>query len=179
VRPERGVKARHQGDLVWRFQRAGEGVVAHGPSALAVLAGNGSGTSVAEARLGARERIERIDAALGRLRTRPVRLARVLFLRYGAVGAPPETRAILRENAAVATITPAAARWCTRIQGEPPRPRSHDVRRWLGAMCRRIAAREATGADTVAIAIVRRAAERLLAEAEAAYVAATEARRAR
>ena len=163
------MKGRHQADLVWRFQYAEE-AVALPPSAPSVTA---------DAWLAARERAARIDAALGKLRTKPVSLVRVLARRYGVVEALATTCGVLRENAAVAAMTPEAAECFQRVFGASPRARSHDVRDWLGAMCARIQAREASGADTVAIDEVRRAAEAIVAQAEAAYEAAAEGALAR
>jgi hypothetical protein len=187
VREERVVKGRHRADLVWRFQYADE-AAGHVPSALATLedvcgrgvrdSEDGSGVPLAEARIAARERAARIDAALRSLRQKPVSLARVLARRYGVVEAAAATCGVLRENAAVAAMTPEAAECFARVVGAPPRARSHDVRDWLGATCGRAQAREASGADTVAIDEVRRAAEAIVAEAESAYEAAAERARA-
>ena len=154
------MKARHQGDLVWRFQYAEETVEA----------------ARGEALLSARDRVARIDAALAKLPTEPVSFARALSLRYGPEEAPRETRIVLRENAALAAITLEATIGFERVGGAPPRAGSHDVDDWIAALCARIGKREATGADTVLLDEIRRGAEDLLREAESAYEAATEGR---
>jgi len=177
------VRGRHQGDLVWRFQHADE-QVRPVPSALAVLAnicmrcsvisGGEASASISDVHLAAVERKGRIDTALGRLPTKPVNLARVLFLRYGGEEEYPESRLVLRENAGVAAIAPAAAKWFARREGKPPRPRSNDVRHWLASLCSRFSTHEANAVDTMVMDDVRRGADALLAEAESAYETAAE-----
>jgi hypothetical protein len=88
------VRGRHQADLVWRFQHANE-LARPVPSALAVLAnicmrgtviaGGEPSASISDVHLSAVERMERIDGVLARLPTKPVSLARVLFLRVSPV----------------------------------------------------------------------------------------------
>jgi hypothetical protein len=147
---------------VWRFQFAEEQI----------------GASFLEERLSAKERATRIDAALRRLPARPENLARVLRARYGVTELLPDIRGVFREHAPIAAMTLEAAECFERATGRAPRPRSRDVRDWIGAMCARIGKREATGADTVALDEVRRAAEAVLREAEDAYEAAAEGARA-
>jgi hypothetical protein len=156
------LKGRHQADLAWRFQRAAEQL----------------GATFLDERVSVTERVTRIDAALARLRTRPVGLARVLRLRYGLGDALPDTRLVLRELAPVAALSLEARESYERVVRALPRPRSHDVRDWIEAICGRIGTREATGADSVAIDEVRRGAEMLLREAEDAYEEAAASRHA-
>jgi excisionase family DNA binding protein len=156
---------RHQGDLVWRCQHAAEQLDAV----------PGTHTAI-EARMGAQERRNRIDAALTRLRTGPVGLAQVLCSRYGSDESFPETRLVLRENAAVAPLTSEAIEWFVRTVGKPDEPTYRDVGDSLAALCKRVLAREASGPDTVVLDEIRRAAEALLAEAESAYEEAADGR---
>jgi hypothetical protein len=182
------VKARHRADLVWRFQHAEE-QPEEVPSALAVLAdactrgsvvsGVDPGACAMEARVSARERVTRIDWALGRLRTKPVSLARVLRVRYRArAGGLSAIDAVLRGNAAVAPMTREAAALFAEEMGMVPRPRSHDVGMWLGVICLMVRARRASRADAMILEEIRRAAERLLGDAERAYEAVAERARA-
>ena len=99
---------------------------------------------------------------------------RILRARYGLTEPLPDIRRVLREHAPVAAMTLEAAESFERVTGKPPRPRSRDVHDWIAVVCARIGMREATGADTVAIDEVRRAAEAVLREAEDAYEAAAE-----
>jgi hypothetical protein len=66
-------------------------------------------------------------------------------------------------------VTPSAAKWFTRREGKPPRPRSHDVHHWLAMLCLRFSTHVANSVDTMVIDEVRRDAEALLTEAETAY----------
>jgi hypothetical protein len=152
------LKPAHRADLVWRFQRASE--------AVSVLPDD------PDLRLELRERIHRIDRALAALPTSRVRLASVLSRRYGLAEVPADTRHVLRESAAVAELAPEAATELARALGRTRRRRSRDVREWLAALCRRIRAREAGGADLLALEEIRRGAEALVTRAERAYAAA-------
>lgn len=149
------MKAAQQAELIWRFRHAHE--------AIAAL------PNVPDLRLEVRERIDRIDRALAALPTSRVRLASVLSRRYGLADAPADVRHVLRETAAVAELAPQAARELARSLGGTRRRRSGDVREWLAALCRRIRAREASGADLLALEEVRRGAEALVTRAERAY----------
>ena len=173
------MKARHQADLVWRFQSAGH-YVASVPSSLAVLQhicerggpAPATGTpalSVTDMQLDASDRAARIDRVLEQLRRTPVSLMRVLMFRYGPEENHPGLRQVLPNISGVAVITEAATTWCAKANAKAPRPRSHDVRRWLESLCTRVTTRARSVQDTLALSDMRTEVDRLMVEAETAY----------
>ncbi len=173
-----GLKVRHQRDLVWRFQYAAE-ALAEAACAFGTTPGfvpsGASDACAGETLVFVRERAEQIDAALGRLRAKPVSLARVLLLRYGEDEAPRAIRRLLGENAAIGLLALQAVAAFAADQGRSPRPRSHDVARWLVTVAHRIEQRGACREDIVAVDAIRRGAAALVVEAEDAYEAVREA----
>jgi excisionase family DNA binding protein len=153
------VRARSQGDLVWRFQHADEELECS--------------STDAEARLVARDRVRRIDGALARLPTEPIRLAHALALRYGPSEAPANTRHLLRELALLAPLTFEATTWFERVVGDTAVADFPRVQGWLESLCARIYACDSTGGDRVIFDEIRRGTEELLREAESAYERAT------
>jgi hypothetical protein len=177
------MKPRHQGDLVWRFQVANEQLPTV-PSSFAIAVrvaegharGGEPGACITDWQIAASERVARIDAALERMEVRPVRLARVLFHRYGGEETLPEIRLVFRDDAGIIVACPCAAKWFKRIMGKDARPRSNDIRDWMATLCRRVSTREANGVDTMVLDDIRRDAEAQLLRAEEQYEALAERR---
>jgi hypothetical protein len=177
---EGGVKARNQADLIWRFQVADE-QMSGVPSSLEVLRShwlnngacsatkNNVGVGVTDRQMAARDRANRIDRVLSRLREKPVSHARVLYHRYGPEEHQPSLCEVLPFMSGIAAMTPAARRACERDRKQPPRPRSNDVLRWLEQLCHRISKRRPVRDDLAVLCDVRCEAERLLIDAENEY----------